>query len=115
MRSNSFMLVIVLICILIISCAGIIRAKEKPQADPASVTQVVEGNNQFAWKLYEKLSKEKQGKNIFFSPTSISTALAMTYAGAKGETAKEMAKVIYYYNHSDYYVRTILKIADRFL
>jgi len=37
---------------------------------------VVEGNNAFAFGLYEKL-KEVEG-NIFFSPYSISTALAMT-------------------------------------
>lgn len=58
------------------------------------VNTVVEGNNAFALDLYSQLRKEKG--NLFFSPYSLSTALAMTYAGAKGETATEMAKVLHF-------------------
>lgn len=55
---------------------------------------VVEGNNAFAVDLYQQLS---QGNgNLFFSPESISTALAMAYAGARGETAAEMAKTLHF-------------------
>ena len=43
-------------------------------------------NSAFAFKLYGELSK-KEG-NLFFSPYSISSALAMTQAGARGETAR---------------------------
>lgn len=50
------------------------------------------GNNCFALQLYQKLQSE-QG-NLFFSPYSISTALAMTYAGAKGRTQEQMAQVL---------------------
>jgi serpin B len=39
--------------------------------------------------------REKKG-NLFFSPSSISTALAMTYAGSRGETASEMAKTLHF-------------------
>jgi len=46
------------------------------------------GNNAFALDLYGRLCG--QPGNLFFSPYSISTALAMTYAGARGETAAEM-------------------------
>lgn len=53
---------------------------------------LVSGNNTFALELYKRLSTEKG--NLFYSPYSISSALAMTYAGAKGETAKQMAKVL---------------------
>ena len=52
-----------------------------------------ESVNKFALGLYAKLKNEKKG-NMFFSPTSISTALAMTYAGAKGKTAAEMRKTL---------------------
>lgn len=55
---------------------------------------VVKGNNQFAFDLYGRL-REKEG-NLFFAPNSISTALAMTYAGARGDTASEMAKALHF-------------------
>ena len=54
---------------------------------------VVKGNNAFALDLYAKLSA--RDGNLFFSPYSISTALAMTYAGARGDTAKQMAKALH--------------------
>lgn len=55
---------------------------------------VVKGNTDFGFDLYQEL-KETEG-NLFFSPYSISTALAMTYAGARGQTEKEMAKVLHF-------------------
>ena len=53
-------------------------------------------NNRFAIDLYKQLSKENSGKNLFFSPYSISSALAMTIEGARGETAAEMGKILGY-------------------
>ena len=53
---------------------------------------LVQDNSAFAIDLYEKL-RASDG-NIFFSPYSISTALAMTYAGARGNTEEEMAKTL---------------------
>ncbi len=55
---------------------------------------VVEENMAFAFGLYEKL-KEVEG-NLFFSPYSISTALAMTYAGARGNTEKQMGTALHF-------------------
>jgi serpin B len=55
---------------------------------------LVEGNSRFALDLYQKL-RDRPG-NLFFSPSSISTALAMTYAGARGETAEQMARVLHF-------------------
>ena len=55
---------------------------------------VVKGNNAFAFDLYEEL-KNVEG-NIFFSPYSISTALAMTYAGARGMTEKQMGAALHF-------------------
>jgi len=55
---------------------------------------VVESNNAFAVELYGQL--RNQDGNLFFSPESISTALAMTYAGARGDTAAEMAKTLHF-------------------
>ena len=72
--------------------ASVVQAQGKlPGPD---VTQTVKDNNQFALELYGKLAA-KDG-NLFLSPYSISTALAMTYAGAKGQTADQMAKTLHY-------------------
>jgi serpin B len=49
-------------------------------------------NNQFALDLYGRLAEQKG--NLVFSPYSITSALAMTYAGARGATATEMAAVL---------------------
>jgi len=54
----------------------------------------VAGNNEFALALYGQL--RSQSGNLFFSPESVSTALAMTYAGARGDTATEMAKTLHF-------------------
>ncbi|MGF1579116.1 MAG: serpin family protein, partial [Gemmataceae bacterium] len=66
-------------------------AEEKRQ-DPA--TKVVEGNNEFALDLYKKFAADNKTKNIFFSPYSITQALAMTFEGARAKTALEMGKVL---------------------
>ena len=64
------------------------------RAEEGRMSSVVEGNSQFAVDLYGKL--RNQPGNLFFSPSSISTALAMTYAGARGETAEQMARVLHF-------------------
>ncbi len=58
----------------------------------AAVPELVEGNTQFALDLYRVLFDS--GANVFYSPYSISQALAMTYAGARGNTAEEMAQAL---------------------
>ncbi|NWU17702.1 SPB10 protein, partial [Cephalopterus ornatus] len=49
--------------------------------------------NSFTLDLYKKLNENSKGKNIFFSPWSIATALAMVHLGAKGDTATQLAEV----------------------
>ena len=56
--------------------------------------EAVRDNNAFAIELYGQL-RNRSG-NLFFSPESISTALAMTYAGARADTAAEMAKTLHF-------------------
>jgi len=58
------------------------------------VAAVVDGDNRFAFDLYERL-KAGDG-NRFFSPASIYLALAMAYAGASGNTEAEMAKTLHF-------------------
>jgi serine protease inhibitor len=63
-------------------------------AEPSSAARLAEGNAAFALDLYSQL--KAQPGNLFFSPYSISTCLAMTYAGARGETEQQMAKVFHF-------------------
>ncbi|KAJ8020603.1 Leukocyte elastase inhibitor A [Holothuria leucospilota] len=49
--------------------------------------------NEFSWELYKNIGKDPSS-NVFFSPFSIMTALAMTFAGARGNTAEQMSEVL---------------------
>src|SRR5712664_2781100 len=65
-----------------------------PRAARAAPSQsVVDGNTAFALDLLGQL-KSTRG-NIFYSPYSISTCLAMTYAGARGDTEEQMSRVLH--------------------
>ena len=64
-----------------------------PLAD--TTVTVTQANNQFAVDIYGQLRKAQLGRNLFFSPASISIALAMTAAGARGQTEAEIAKVLH--------------------
>jgi serpin B len=65
-----------------------------PSLGEAQVPELVEGNSAFALDLYRVLFDAQQ--NVFCSPYSISAALAMTYAGAKGETERQMAQALHF-------------------
>ena len=69
-------------------------AQTSPAPPRFDQTAVVEGNNAFAIDLYGQL--RGQDGNLFFSPESISTAFAMAYAGAGGNTAAEMALTLHF-------------------
>src|SRR5438046_2480676 len=56
---------------------------------------VVRGNNDFTFDLYAALREHREG-NVFFSPISVHTALAMVYAGARGETESQMSHVLHF-------------------
>ncbi len=72
--------------------------EEPPTADdtsstPEGIRQVVEANNQFSFDLYNEMPADE---NVFYSPYSISSALAMTYEGAQGQTSDEIQQVFYF-------------------
>ena len=83
-------------------------------ADNAIPEELVQGNSAFALDLYSHLAPEKG--NFFFSPYSISLALSMTYAGARGETESQMAEVLHFLPpdlHHDAFNALDLEMASR--
>ena len=67
------------------------------QTPPDDAGNVTAGNTRFAFDLYRQIASAPAytGKNIFFSPYSISSALAITYEGARGTTADEIRSVLH--------------------
>ncbi|MFY9800630.1 MAG: serpin family protein [Methanoregula sp.] len=109
---------IILLCVIVLSgCTGSPDLKVTPRLTPTpQVTSgippvtftpvpvsgneknIADANNRFATDLYLQLAQDQDnaGKNIFFSPFSISTALAITYEGARGTTADEIQSVFHF-------------------
>ncbi len=82
---------------LLIACSVLPLSAGSAENTPMSATvseKLVAGNNAFAVDLYGHL--RNQSGNLFFSPASVSTALAMTYSGARGDTATQMANTLHY-------------------
>jgi len=71
-----------------------LKRETNPSVPESDVQSLVDGNNTFALDLYRSLST--QNGNLIYSPFSISLALAMTYAGARGETESQMADVLHF-------------------
>ena len=65
-----------------------------PATSTGELQALVENNNAFAFDLYQSL--QTRDGNLFASPYSISLALAMTYAGARGETESQMARALHF-------------------
>ncbi|MEK6983516.1 MAG: serpin family protein [Nanoarchaeota archaeon] len=89
-----FIVVFLTISILLYGCEQQPKEPTTPPTTPEGVNSVVNANNQFSLEFYSNL-KDKEG-NIFFSPYSISTALAMAYEGAREHTAKEIQSVFHF-------------------
>ncbi len=67
---------------------------QSPSVASSDLAELVAGNSAFAFDLYQAI--RKQSGNLFYSPYSISAALAMTYAGARGTTEHQMADVLHF-------------------
>ena len=65
---------------------------------PEGIAEVVTANNQFAIDMYQQINgqPDQADKNVFFSPYSLSTAMAMLYAAAEGETKAQIQKTFHY-------------------
>ncbi len=89
MKMINFVLMSVLL--VAFSAKGCDMPPEYPEY-PEHTEQLVRDNTAFAFDLYAQLKNEPG--NLFLSPYSISTALAMTYAGAQEQTAEQMAQAL---------------------
>lgn len=78
--------------LLLFMLPGIYPREARAMEPTEPVAALVEGNNAFALDLYSRLSPGDG--NRFLSPFSISTALAMTYLGARDETALQIARTL---------------------
>ena len=101
MRKSSVFLTFISIAILLVTSCGPsasdttpAHASPSPTAPADDISMLVDGNTEFTFDLYREL-KDSEG-NFFFSPYSISTALAMTYSGARGETEQQMADTLHF-------------------
>ncbi len=67
-----------------------------PEPSVTDLAELVRGNTEFALALYQALRGDggTEGENLFFSPYNISLCLAMAYAGARGETERQMAEAL---------------------
>ena len=80
------------------------RSSEAGEIDAAA-----SANNAFAFDLYRRLA---QGKgNLFFSPYSLSSALAMVYGGASGQTAAQLAQALHIELPTDTFHRAVSELA----
>ena len=78
---------------LMASCGA--KKRTSSQSDPYDTMSIEMRNNNFAWDIFRVISPE-QNTNLIVSPFSISTALAMTYAGADGQTEEQMSRTLYF-------------------
>ncbi|MGB6903885.1 MAG: serpin family protein [Acidobacteriaceae bacterium] len=83
-----------LLCAILGVSSAMTFAQQPAAAKNADEAEVTKDNNAFAADLYGRLRAQRG--NLFFSPESISTAFAMAYAGARGETAAQMQRVFHY-------------------
>ena len=100
---------LMVVCGTLLLCS---KSEAIPFDKDETVHQLVEGNTAFALALYSEL-KEKEG-NLFFSPYSISSALAMAYGGARGETAGEIAEALHFPLEQDGLHAAFARLASQF-
>lgn len=67
-----------------------INVHRMPETVYIGPTDISSANNQFAFGFYSQIAQDNEKDNIFFSPTSMSTAFAIAYEGARDDTARQI-------------------------
>ncbi|MBP7528403.1 MAG: hypothetical protein KA801_10780 [Syntrophorhabdaceae bacterium] len=91
---NRLLLVLSAVLLLAVASVPLTGSTEASPAGLSSRKSVANGNTALAVQLYRELGANEG--NLFFSPYSISSALGMTYAGARGNTADQMKKALHF-------------------
>jgi serpin B len=98
---------VIMVAVIILSCAvatgdpGVeeirseVEREMNPQVSEADLATLVEGNTQFAFDLYRAI--EERDHNLVYSPYSLSVTIAMVYAGARGDTDRDIASALGYH------------------
>jgi len=73
-------------------------------------TSIIESNNQFSFDIYKKLKNSNE--NLIFSPASITSAIAMTYVGAKNNTFDEISNTFHFNNNIDEFSKDYINLTD---
>ena len=104
MKKTWMAVMAVTLSLVTIACASPVSAEvlksdkarnTSPVVSAGDLAELVQGNSAFALDLYQPLKAQNDG-NIFYSPYSLSLALAMAYAGAQGDTAAEIADTLHF-------------------
>lgn len=91
MRVFALVTAVVIISMQLLAGGALSAAAGEKREGAELVPALTADNTAFAFDMYNRVSADNPGKNVFFSPVSVSMALGMTYAGARGETEKQMA------------------------
>jgi serpin B len=67
-----------------------------PDVDDETLSELARETNDLAFDLYGELTEANPGENLLVSPVSVTTALSMAYAGARGETREQMREALHY-------------------
>jgi len=109
----TFLMLTMLMLVALVGCGGdkVAMPKAKPHSvTPATLSERITHNNEFAFKLYGEL-KSSDG-NLIVSPHSISTCFGMAYAGARGNTEREMADVLCFHYPQDGFHSVLKQLND---
>lgn len=88
-------LTVMMTLLMLMACSIPMTVSAETNVSLKSRRDLVRGNGEFAVQMYRNLAAAKG--NLFFSPLSVSSALGMTYVGARGTTAKEMKDALHFH------------------